>query len=283
MSRDYPRLDVVTFGRQLFQSRDLDPIYLATRQAVPDRDQLARWLVSYCLFYSAGASCFFSEQEGKEFWRWLTVAAKNEQLTPAHERWPRGAERRHFRGQAAEKGVSALQQRYGNRPEGMLAFLTDGPMDVRSVIARACEHYLFGSWLSFKVADLIDAVWGVPVEQDDLEVFLYDTPRKSIVEKWQEKLLPIEAATEAEALPAAMYWLQQELSDCRIPHKPKKKPDWFSLETVFCKHHSHLHGHYHMGKDTAEINHGLIPWCRDVATARAFAKAMPKVQSCLTM
>ncbi len=102
-----PRVEV--FGHTLFRSQDLDPVYLAAPQAVRD-GQLHRWLVSYCLFYHCGAACFLSEQE--DFWRALMIAAKNETPTPFGGRWPRGAERRHFRGGAAVKAVAVLQQRY---------------------------------------------------------------------------------------------------------------------------------------------------------------------------
>jgi len=159
------RVDV--FGRELFRSQDLDPIYIALNKAQFEDNQLHRWLVAYSLFYNAGAASWLSEREGKDFWQALMVAAKNETRTPFAGRWPRGAERRHFRGAAAVTAVDALQRRYA-RPEDMIAFLLDGPMDVRSVIARARSHPQFGSWIAFKIADLIDAVLGAEVKQDDL-------------------------------------------------------------------------------------------------------------------
>ena len=121
----------------------------------------------------------------------------------------------------------------------MIDYILDGKHDVRSIIERTKSHYLFGDWIAFKVADMLDAVYGIPVTQDDLSVFLYNTPRQSILEGWNKKVLPLKAKDEATALTEAMYWLQKQLKDCVIPHKPKKQPDWFSLETVWCKHLSH--------------------------------------------
>src|SRR5262249_34501316 len=169
-----PRVDV--FGRVLFRTQDLDPIYVALLKTARD-DQLHRWLVAYWLFYNAGAASWLSEREGKDFWDALMVAAKNETPTPFNSRWPRGAEPRHFRGGAAVSAGDALQRRYA-RPEDMVAFLLDGPMDIRSVIARARRHHQVGSWLAFKITDMIDAVLGAEVKQDDLTTFLYDTPRQ---------------------------------------------------------------------------------------------------------
>lgn len=275
MSR-YPKLGVVEFGKQLFTSGDLDPIYVALLHTKMEQGQLHRWLIAYWLFYSAGFASWASEREGKAFWKALAIAADNETPTPYLERWPRGSERRHFRGAVAGNCVRLLEGKYGAKPENFVAFLLDGPLDVRSVVERAKTHYLFGDWIAFKVADMLDAVCGVSVSQEDLTVFLYDTPKKSILEKWKAGDLPLVAKTEEAALVEAMDWLRHRMSADRIPHKPKQGPDWFSLETVWCKHHSHMHGHYPLLKDVNEIGHGLIAWSPHSKTAKRFAAAMPK-------
>jgi Amino acid:DNA transferase len=266
--------NVVDFGRALFRTQDLDPTYLALPKAITDKDQLARCLVAYLCFYNVGLAAWLSEREGNEFWNALMVAAENKTPTPFGARWPRASERRHFRGAAAISAVDALQRRYA-RPEDMIAFVLDGPMDIRAVIARAQSHEGFGSWAAFKIADLCDAVLGAEVAQDDITAFLYDTPRKSIMENYEAGRLPFQA-TDKTVLEKAMRWLQQELSDCRIPHKAGRAPDWFSLETVWCKFHSHLTGHYPVGKDVREIRHGLEPWLNSSPTARRFLAAMPQ-------
>lgn len=160
----------------------------------------------------------------------------------------------------------------------MLDFLTDGNMDVRAVIDRAMEHRLFGPWIAFKVADMVDAVWGVRVVQDDASTFLYDTPRKSILENFANGVIPAKPGpSEQSTLIRGMVWLQGMLGDCRIPHRRKEAPDWFSLETVWCKHLSHMHGFYPPGKDIREIRHGLEPWIKHSETARRFLKNMPEI------
>jgi hypothetical protein len=265
--------NVADFGRALFRTQDLDPVYVTLPKAITDQDQVARWLLAYWLFYSCGSASWLSEREGDEFWRALMVAAENQTPTPFGGRWPRAAERRHFRGAAAVKAVEALRRRY-TRPEDMVEFLLTGRMDVRSVIARAQGHYLVGPWAAFKIADTIDAVLGAEVAQDDITAFLYDTPRKSILESWKAGRLPIEA-TNGTVLEKAMRWLQQELADCEIPHKPGQAPDWFALETVWGKFHSHLTGHYPPYHDINEIRHGLQPWLKSSPTARRVLAAMP--------
>ena len=68
MSRNYPRLDIETFGRHLITTGDLDPIYTALVRAEQGGDfsvpQLCRWLLGYWCYYHAGVASFLSEKEG---------------------------------------------------------------------------------------------------------------------------------------------------------------------------------------------------------------------------
>ncbi len=275
MGRKYERIGIVEFGRQLFESRDLDPVYIAAVGGVDLGVQRSRWLVAYWLFYDCGFASWASEQI--DFWGALLMAAENEEPTPYGGRWPRGSERRHFRGSKSVDAVMSLSQRYGNRPENMIDYLLDGSMDVRSVMKRAKHHFMFGDWIAFKIADMIDAVMGIRVDQSELSVFLYDTPRKSILEHYHTGLLGLARDfSDKVVLELAMSWLWMELKDLRVPHKPESAPDWFSLETVWCKHLSHLHGHYPLWNDIDEINRGVALWGPYAKTAQDFGKAMPK-------
>lgn len=272
----YPKSDIVTFGRQLFLSGDLDPVYLALLGADYPRVQLARWLVAYWLFYSAGFACYASAFEGDAFWSLLSIAASNSTPAPIGGRWPRGAERRHFRGRAASVALRALRERYGSKPEDMLDYIASGSMLVGEVIKRATEHVGFGPWIGFKIADMIDAVWCRDgVLQDDLSLFLYDTPREAIERCYQDDILGTLPHPNIDRFEYAMSWLRMQLRDCRIPHKPKLAPDWFSLETVWCKYLSHQHGFYPLGKDTVEITHGLAPWSAYASAVGQFSKKLP--------
>lgn len=277
MSRGYPRIPIEEFGRHLLRTGDLDPVYLALPKAVEDADQLHRWLVAYWCFYNVGLACWMSEQRGAEFWRQMKLAAINEEPTPFGGRWPRAKERRHFRGLAALKAVDHLGGRY-ETPSDMLDFLVSGPMDIRSVIERAKTHYLVGDWLSFKIADMLDAVAGETVVQDDVSVFLYDTPRQSILYNWRlQQGLPETARPkdEFQVMTKSMEWLKDKLSGLTIPHKPGEPLDLFSLETVWCKHASHMSGHYPLMNDIHEIGEGLQPWLVHSGTAKGFLHFMP--------
>lgn len=266
--------DIAWFGRILFASGDLDPVYVALNGLNLERSQLARWLLSYWYFYHSGLASWLSEHEGKDYWEALMRAARNDGDAPVPGgRWPRGTERRHFRGAACVTCSRDLRRTYKS-PEAILDFMLDGPMDVRSVIARACRLPMAGTWIGFKMADMIDAVTDYRVAQDDISAFLYDTPRQSI----DEHIIGghIVVPPKRDRYVYAMEWLAKKLAHCRIPHRLESPPDWFSLETVWCKYLSHLHGHYPLYKDIREISEGLHPWGHLSSTAKRFAEAMPK-------
>lgn len=274
--RSYPRLSIAELGEQLVTSGDLDPVYVALNNSgLPERQRL-RWLVAYCAFYSCGAACFLSEFEGAAFWHWMGAAARNDEPTPVGGRWPRGHERRHFRGGAAQRGIADWAGHHP-WPESMFRFIAGQGGTVNSVISRARSHYSVGQWLGFKMADLVDACLGVALDQTDLDPFLYDTPRRSLLRVWTEDLHPGAAPPEPErpAVVEALGWLAAQLRHLTSPHKAGQPLDAFCLETVACKHLSHLHGHYPLFNDLDDIRHGLEPWLPASDAARAFRAALP--------
>src|ERR1700682_5543491 len=118
-NRTEPTMGVLEFGDALIRTRDLDPLYCGLVGADLPRDQLARYLLSYLCFYHVGSSAWISEGEGDEFWARMKIAARNdigprnfwEEGLPQLDRWPRAAERRHFRGQKCVDAVEWLSKR----------------------------------------------------------------------------------------------------------------------------------------------------------------------------
>ena len=121
---NYPKLDLVTFGRHLFKTGDLDPVYVSLQGAKLEPNQLDRWLIAYWCFYNCGFASFASENTGRDYWSCMEEAAENRTNSPLGGRWPRGSERRHFRGAASIRAVESLSRRYGNNPSGMIDYLS---------------------------------------------------------------------------------------------------------------------------------------------------------------
>lgn len=285
-TRDYPRLGPVEFARQLIQTGDLDPIYVALNGAGYDRDQKLRWLCAYIAFYHAGVACFMSEHKGIDFWSWMTKAAENTWETPLGTRWPRSSERRHFRGRQACWAISDWVERCRDgQPEAMFSYIAGcnpGGDTLERTMDRAREYRSIGGWAAFKCADLVDACLDARLDQGDLGPFLYDTPRAGfamMATLWGMTTYPGDTLERQMSVSmAAMNRLREQLSDLAPPHKPGQPIDNFVLETVACKWKSHIGGHYPPGKDLREIAEGLRPWAGVCESAHRFLVAMPKIE-----
>lgn len=302
MSRDYPRLPIEQFGRQLITSGDLDPIYIALDSALRtgdfSRDQLLRWIAAYSMFYHAGVASYLSEREGHAFWECALVAAANHEPCPTGDRWPRGHERRHFRAAIATDAVTALMNRYGSRPEEFMEYLAyrstqpgailEGARGVPDALPftvvshRAQEHRGYGPWMGFKLADMVDRVLGVPVSFDQAAVFMFKDPEKAAMMLFEERMVRGAYGTAGVKpkreviLPRIVAYLEQEFSDLKAPPFEDRPINIQEVETVLCKWKSHMNGHYPLYNDVDEIRHGLGPWVPHSVAAQRLLWYMPQ-------
>lgn len=282
--RNYERLALVPFAQHLLRDGDLDPVYTALNKVGWGEAQKLRWLVAYCAYYHCGVACWMSELEGFEFWEQMHTAARNEAPTELGTRWPRGHERRHFRGAQAIKGIADWRMKY-QYPEQMFQYIKYAePPSVapfEAVRSRALEHRSVGTWLSFKMVDLVDACLGVPVDQSNLMNFMYEVPLKSLFREWQEQhgwgpgVKPKNAEAERAVIEGMNQWLAKQLVEYSPPHKPGLPLDHFVLETIWCKHQSHLNGSYPLFNDISEICDGLKEWGKVSDSAISLLNALP--------
>lgn len=286
-SRAYPRLGIVEFGRNLLSTLDLDPAYVAFTApgVLPGPEAQARWLLSYWCYYDVGLACWMSELEARRFWELMIIAARNEGAPPVGGRWPRGRERRHFRGQAA---ITAAFELYtvcnaGGEPLGLVERIYEAApkasQPASSVMARAQELPMFGPWIAFKVADMLETCLGWPVDFTNAEVFMFDTPREAALMVWRERFkLPAGSRPKVLSivLEGVVQWLLGELGGKMAPPRFKRPLGLQEAETILCKWKSHMGGHYPLGHDTTEFRAGLGPWARVCPTAARFLEALPK-------
>ena len=281
----YDKMDIVDFGRGLFESNDLDPVYVTLYELVSrgvwDRDQLKRWLVAYWCFYSCGFASYVSEFEGPQYWEQLGIAAENKIESPAGCRWPRGAERRHFRGRNATDGIAMLHTRY-DRPEQMVDYIVGSqmmdPQPFKTVCARVREHSAFGPWIGFKVCDMLDRVMEVPVDFDQAAIFMFKDPVKAVIMLWRQATGYGKEAKPKDlssVIDQVVTMLSGEFKEFKAPPLYDRPVGLQEVETVLCKWKSHMNGHYPMGKDTREITEGLAPWA-GFTSAQEFGNFMPK-------
>ncbi len=282
--RSYERMDIEHFGAHLLRTGDLDPIYVALTNMEDSGcwcdAALKRWLVAYWCFYHAGVACYLSELEGKAFWDAMMTAAHNVELAPNEGRWPRGSERRHFRGQAAMKAVDNLRNSF-KKPEHIISVLVgeEGDRSFSSITTRAKKLPLFGPWIAFKIADMVDRVLGLPVAGfDQAAIFMFADPTKAALRLWALKAgLPENARPkdEGKAIQQVVDYLTEYFSAFQAPPRGDRPVGLQEVETVLCKWKSHMNGHYPLYNDIDEINEGLHSWRTTNSTADLFVRCMP--------
>lgn len=281
--RDYPRLSVEDFGHQLIVSGDLDPVYVMLHGARLEEPQLARWLTAYWCLYHCGAASLLSEREGTAFWDGLAAAAHNQEPTPLGGRWPRGHERRHFRGAQGTEAVHELRAEYGSRSEGLvegLVRLFNGGSSVPfTEVAEAVQrHRGFGPWMAFKVADMLERVLGIPVDFNNAAVFMFKDPVKAALMVWRQRMKLPEFAQPKDlpaTLNAVVSSLENSFSHLTAPPARDRAVGIQEVETVLCKWKSHVNGHYPLWNDTDEIGAGLTEWAAVSETAALLRGHLP--------
>lgn len=194
---------------------------------------------------------WLAEKPYHEFYQGLQDVASNQT-----RRFPRGAERRHFRGQNAIDLVSDLRRKYPRAPEDFVLGVSGPSFGVIS--KRVQLHVGFGPWIAFKIADMLERVFEYPVDFSNCALSMYTEPVKGAVlacEKWGEP-----QGTFVSSVTHAVDRLMAQFGDFVAPPRPGRFVDIQEIETILCKWKSHMKGHYYVGKDTHEISEGLKDW-----------------------
>ena len=241
-------LSILEFGRQLLETGDLDPVYIVLYEAKLGADELERWLLAYWCFYHVGTASWITDQN--EYWPAMLEAAGSKE-------YPRSAERRHYRGTFAVKSVRWLEEQ---GLEALLSPLTEsGPLTVERVVGIVKSWYGFGSWIAFKVADMLERLGLADITFDEKSVLLYDSPRKGAEELYAARFGGRGDPCQAPAYALRLLTRQSGgLGALLAPPRYERVINVQEVETTLCKYHSYRHGHYHVGEDLEAVRHGLL-------------------------
>jgi hypothetical protein len=229
--------DAYQFGEDLLDSLDLDPIYVILYLGRLDDSLLRRWLLAYWCFYHAGVASKISS--AKDFYGEMRKA----QL----QRWPRGRERRHFRGRASAEAIEWLADYYPSPERAVDALM--GSSTFPKVKTRITRWPLFGPWIAFKAADMLDRVLGVPIQFSYEDLGFYQEPAAGAA------LLDPEAPLEQ-----VVRKLVKHFEQFSAPPAMDRPCGIQEVETILCKFKGWCHRTYRVGQDTSELAHALQGW-----------------------
>lgn len=253
-----PLLAIEEFGAELLRTEDLDPVYPMLLAAELPPSQLSRWLLAYWCFYHCGVASYISDAPTlAKFWAEMRGAAVNNRSIRT---WPRGSERRHFRGVQAGNGVEGLAERFPD-PVNMLEILKTYKRFVD--LNRYVQSWRqFGPWIAFKVCDMTQAVLGHELSFEGASLTMYAEPVKGAKLAYQTQWFP---GDDAERHPAfyvdyALERLAKAYQGQLAPPHYQRPLGLMEFETILCKWKSHRNGHYPVGHDTREIIQGLNGW-----------------------
>jgi hypothetical protein len=253
--RTKTEMSLEDFGKALLDTRDLDPVYVVLWRSYQGLGMtwptLRKWMLAYWCFYHVGVSSWIAD--GSEdvsrggYWDRMEQAAGS-------SFYPRGTERRHFRGAKASAAVVWFRGQglnYLFRPFAhSQVYWTLG-----TVVDTVTRWPQFGPWIAFKVADMLERLGVVPVEFNAGDVFrMFESPRKGALEvAWRYS----REKGETDLLKWTYNHMVQLFGYYSAPPSGNRKVNIQEFETILCKYHSHLTGHYPVGKDTHEIHEAL--------------------------
>lgn len=238
-------MDCYTFGRELVRTKDLDPVYVLAWETGMGKYQLRNWLLAYWCFYHVGTASWICDGD---FWERMERAA-------ASKDYPRSAERRHFRGQAALKSVQYLKSR---GVDALFKDLLRAGVKASDKINTVRRWYLFGEWISFKVVDMLERLDLCPVEFDVGTAFYEGSPTKGAQLLWDHHNPGLDSGREPGGVCNwAADMILGELGHLDAPPRYERKINVQEVETICCKWKSYMNGHYHVGEDIEACRRAL--------------------------
>jgi len=273
--------DPVGFGQALLAAGDLDPVYECLHRASLPDNQLRRWLLAYWCLYHTGAASYVSEYGGCHFWQKMMLAAQNTAPSPIGGRWPRGRERRYFRGEASVRAVDQLAADWPN-PEHLVNYLCltepgQGVLPYQELRRKVVELPLFGPWIAFKVGDMLERVLAVPVDFFQADVMMFEQPRLAALILYHQLTgEDVNKADQEAAVKKSAGYLLKAFRNHPAPPRGERPCNIQEIETILCKWKSHRNGHYPVGNDVREVRHALSEWSPVSQTAALLLSRAPE-------
>lgn len=248
------KLSVYEFGARLLETNDLDPIYLMLHCVNVDKDQMQLWLLAYWCFYHSGTASWIVDQP--DYWEAMFKAAGSKDYL-------RCSERRHFRGDNALNSVSYLSQE--DVEQRLNPIMNGTQIPANEVMAYVKQWTGFGPWIAFKVADMIERLGFAQVLFDVNNIEIFKSPREGAELMYlmygDPKIKPTNIVSWA------INKILQKLNPFKAPPRYERLINVQEAETILCKWHSYMNGHYIIGEDIEALKKSLTHY-KDSRTSK---------------
>jgi len=244
--------DMVKFGAELINSKDIDPVYPVLETLYEQRKlrtSLRHWQTClYLAFYSLPSAL-------QAFEKFPTPDAAIKALGDDCEfNYPIAVERRGLSGGKVRHHLADLLRKTSGRAEGFEGWLMEGwqyegnpNWNFKVFFARAQNIWNNGRWAAFKWCELLKEVHKMPLEAPDLCLQDCTGPLKG--------LCMVTRMSETDTIPSlntAAKILLNDLYEAGLPYLC-----WEQLETLLCNYHSYKHGKYYVGHDIDEMQQAI--------------------------
>jgi hypothetical protein len=240
-----------TFADIMFGTEDADPGYMLLARAKMPHDQKLRYVLAWCAFYNPGLAAKACDYKGADFYAYLN------KVYPTAKR---ASERRHFRGAAGLKALAQWQDLYP-KPEKMVeACFADSYMGVRKNMQHMAQ---MGDYFYWKLADIQDTVFGMPVDFTGCEQYMPKVPKQGaeIIDEMESYGLDFD-------LEDVMETITHHVSKMKHPFAPHRPLALQEAETVCCVFKQHVVGDYKFGFRSAKAATRLQGMLSETKTAK---------------
>lgn len=228
-------MNVYEFGNAKLRLRDIDPLYWAVWDARLPLKVRQRYTLAEVAFDHAGLAAQITESN--DFWRAMQEAARTTL---------RGAPRRYYRGEKAQRSLRALQVTYVT-PERAISALQGTYKEVEALICSTWPE--FGKCAAFKLADMAERVCCNNIEFSNVTVTDLCTNRQ------------VKAGFDKAAQPLKKLLAYNWVS--RAGPRLDRRINQQELETILCYFsHDDAHSKHLPGMDIEGIRKELTGWGR---------------------
>lgn len=235
-----------TFARKLFDTEDSDPGYMAIARCGLPEDQVKRLIVGWLTFYDLGFAASISHLRDAKFWAAIHAAYPTAK---------RNSERRHFRGAAGLKALTAWQKAFPY-PELMIDRLRASKPHYVDIRKRMRSIPQMGDYFMWKMCDLYDVLTGVDVEVEGQEHHAPKVPQEGAKLLWERAAHEID--TDHCDVAGVFRLIVQAMEGRTAPPHHNRPFGLREAETVCCIYHKLRSGKYILGMRTAKARGRLM-------------------------